>query len=370
VATAIRPPDSALPQGFYAQAKSVAEYAAIFINTGSTPTLKVGEKFNVVGYYTGDGVGLGQLVSIVSITPTGTTDIVTSTSVTDPATIATGGGNAEKYESMLTHVNNVSVTVMNADTPNDWDEFKVTGVLRVDDELSPTLGNDYDPLTTPPFPKLAGVLTYSYSNHKLLPLIPVEAVRNPQNLLHPPLGTSVTLRDMYVTAIAANGSYVGFNAQDVTRNPFTGIFVYTATPPSVAVGNRVNVKGNYGEFFTQGELNGNPVVTITSTSTSLPFAPLVVLPGSIATFGADAEKYESMLLQVNGVAVADVNPDVPSDYDEFKVDSGLRVDDLLFPSLNNNYALGTTFTKIVGVHAFTFSNHKLEPRSASDIVTP
>jgi cytosine/adenosine deaminase-related metal-dependent hydrolase len=364
--TALRPAGDPT-QGFYAQTVPPLEYGGIFVNTGSTtPAVRVGDVVDVSGLYQGDAA-LSRIVNpVLTVSGTGA---VPSVAVA-PSAVATGGPLAERYESMLIDVGPVSVTVQNPDAPADFDEFAVTGNLRVDDQLSPSVGNDYAVGTA--FGKLDGVLGYSFGNHKLLVLIPIDAVRSTAHPLHPPVGTSVTLRDLYVTAIAANApNYVGFFAQAASAGaPFTGIFVYTATPPAVAVGNRVNVRGNYNEYFGLGELNGSPVVTITDPGTTLPFAPLSVAPASIATGGADAEKYESILLEVQSVAVTVQNPDAPADFDEFQVTGGLRVDDLLLPALDNTYPVGITFAQIAGVHVFTFNNHKLCPRVPSDVVTP
>jgi hypothetical protein len=56
---------------------------------------------------------------------------------------------------------------MNPDTPQDFDEFAITGNLRVDDELNPTQDNLF--IVGTAFTKITGVLTYSFSNFKLAP---------------------------------------------------------------------------------------------------------------------------------------------------------------------------------------------------------
>jgi hypothetical protein len=129
------------------------------------------------------------------------------------------------------------------------------------------------------------------------------------------------------------------------------------------------VTGVYGEYYGQAELT-EPVVTVVDGGTSLPFGPLTVSPAAVATGGVDAEKYEGMLLTVVGVSVTATNPDAPADYDEFQVTGGLRVDDLVYPALDKAFPFGTPFSSLTGVHAFTYSDHKLAPRSAADIVSP
>jgi hypothetical protein len=79
-----------------------------------------------------------------------------------------------------------------------------------------------------------------------------------------------------------------------------------------------------------------------------------------------------MLVSLDTVSVAIVNADAPKDFDEFSITDGssgvLRVDDFLYDALDNNYALGATFSKVVGICGFSFSNRKVYPRSAADLV--
>lgn len=200
--------------------------------------------------------------------------------------------------------------------------------------------------------------------------VDVTAVRNPQDPDHPAIGTTVTISGMYVTALRPNtGSSRGFYVQNDSLQPFTGIFVFTGSAsPGVAVGNRVSVTGIYSEYYDQSEL-GSPTVNVEDSGTTLPFGPIVISnPANVATGGSKAEGYESMLLEIDNVAVTVVNPDAPSNYGEFAVTGNLRIGNLLYPALANTFPVGTTFTKIVGVETYTFSNYKLEPRSAGDVV--
>ena len=52
---------------------------------------------------------------------------------------------------------------------------------------------------------------------------------------------------------------------------------------------------------------------------------------------------------------------------EFAVDAGLRVDDY-FHAVTPLPAVGTKFSKLVGVLRFANGNTKLEPRDATDLV--
>ncbi|MBK8995553.1 MAG: amidohydrolase family protein [Myxococcales bacterium] len=200
--------------------------------------------------------------------------------------------------------------------------------------------------------------------------ISIEALRDPAHPQHPKPGAAVKLTGLYVTALRPDtGKARGFYVQDASLKPFTGIFVFTAgVTPGVAVGNKVDISATYEEFFNLSELV-NAAVTITDSGTTLPFGPIAITnPAEIATGGAKAEGYESMLVSISAVQVTNMNPDSPKDFDELAVTGNLRVDDELDPTIDNTFLVGASFSKITGILTFSFSNHKLAPRSASEMV--
>jgi hypothetical protein len=209
----------------------------------------------------------------------------------------------------------------------------------------------------------------SLNNPGFLPCpLPVQAVRDSTHPDHPAPGTRVALSGLVVTALrAGNGSTSGFYVQHPSREPFSGIFVYTGSQPrTVGVGNRVWVAGRYQEYFGLSELT-EPVAGLEDPTTRLSIEPIEVAPAEIATGGPLAEAYESMLVRVTEVSVTTTNPDLPNDYDEFAVTGGLRIDDRLFPELDNAYPAGKSFGSIAGILEFSFSNSKLLPRGANDL---
>lgn len=210
-----------------------------------------------------------------------------------------------------------------------------------------------------------------------LQTLPIKAIRDPDDPQHPALGAAVKITDAYVTAVRPKtGGSQGFYVQDTSLAPFSGIFVFTANQsPTVQIGNRVTIQGTYEEYFGLTELTF-VTVTVDDPGTTLPFQPIdIASPGTIATGGDMAEGFESMLLKIGAVTITTVNPDAPSDFDEFSVTGGLRIDDLISDNvkdmgLNNACAVGTPFDSITGIHAFSFSNYKLQPRFTADVVQP
>jgi predicted extracellular nuclease len=102
----------------------------------------------------------------------------------------------------------------------------------------------------------------------------------------PLVGTTVTDILGVVTAISGNGFWFQQETADTSVATSEGLFVFTSSPPAVAVGDRVAVDGRVAEFrpggstgpnLTTTELTG-PSVTVLSSGTALP-PPALIGPG-------------------------------------------------------------------------------------------
>lgn len=186
---------------------------------------------------------------------------------------------------------------------------------------------------------------------------------------HPAIGEVVTISGAVVTAVRCSGDSFWVQAPGMAGYGGIRVFGGDSLDVAVAVGDVVSVTGAYDEFYSVSELEVDSADGIVVTGQAAVPAPLVVDPGDIAAGGILAEQLESMLVRVEGVSVEDANPDAPSDYDEFSVTGGLRVDDFACPdALDNTYAAGAAFSSVTGVVYYSFGNTKILPRSLSDIV--
>ncbi len=181
---------------------------------------------------------------------------------------------------------------------------------------------------------------------------------------HPAEGSSVALEGLVVTGVREGSGYF---AQDPSVTEFGGVWVYDYGEAAVAVGDQVSVSGVYEEYYGLIEIFEG-VTEVTGVG-SVPDPIEISDACSIATGGADAERYEAMLVRVSGVSVTNENPDAPDDYSEFEVAGCLRVDELLWPTdvAWLDRTVGTSYGAITGVLNYGYENFKLLPRGADDV---
>jgi hypothetical protein len=185
--TGIRP-DFGNSRGFHIETGTQTPFTGVFVFTGAaTPPVKVGDVVSVTGTYE-QYFGLDEIsFPTIQIEQTGS-PLPFSPLLVDPADIATGGLSAVDHQSMLVAVDAVQITNLNPDQPMDFDEFAVTGNLRVDDGLSDAskdMGlNNACPVGTQ-FEQLVGVLGWSFDNSKLQPRSEGDVVLGPNNMCDP-----------------------------------------------------------------------------------------------------------------------------------------------------------------------------------------
>jgi predicted extracellular nuclease len=125
-------------------------------------------------------------------------------------------------------------------------------------------------------------------------------------------GQGLGTNDNIVTTLAPDGFFIQTPEarSDNDVNTSDGIFVFTGAPPSVSVGDQVNVRGTVVEFFGFTEINANS--TAVTGSGALP--PAVVLDDNVpspdpmtSSCDIEFECYEGMLVQITGGTVTGPN---------------------------------------------------------------
>lgn len=185
--TAVRP-NTGNSRGFYIQNDTTEPWNGIFVFTGGTaPGVQIGNQVSVAGVYT-EFNGLGEIGSpTVQILDNGVV-LPFQPLMLDPASLATGQPNAEPYESMLVRVGPVSIVTQNSDDPMDFDEFTITGNLRVDDQITDAIkdmGLNNACMAGTQFDDIIGIVGFSFANSKLQPRIKADVDLANMNMCDP-----------------------------------------------------------------------------------------------------------------------------------------------------------------------------------------
>ncbi len=196
-----------------------------------------------------------------------------------------------------------------------------------------------------------------------------------------PVGSAVSLRDVIVTGIDTFGGRTGsIYVQEEEGGAFSGVLVFVpaATSAALAVGDIVDIDGGVkDEFALNSDTTGRTLtevspadggtITITKTGSGTVPAPEVVSAFDLAADDAEAEKWEGVLITLEGVRALG---------DAFGVSNS--DDTLKEMSISGPYRVGGSLTDLTGVEGDCYSsitgindyffNYKVLPRSASDIV--
>jgi hypothetical protein len=184
----------------------------------------------------------------------------------------------------------------------------------------------------------------------------------------PLLKAAVVLDSVRVTALRTQDSK-GFYVEDGDHAAYSGIFVYTgSTTPSVKPGDLVRLQGYFDSFQGTDELLASEVLSKATATDTYP--PLLVSIAELADGASEAAGLAALFVRVEGASIETSNPDAPKDYDESLLFGGLRLDDLLYPELDNLYPVGTTFSSVTGIAGLSFGHQKLYPRGAADLMLP
>jgi len=144
----------------------------------------------------------------------------------------------------------------------------------------------------------------------------------------PYVGAIVTIDGGIVTALAPDGFFIQMPIGDGNPDTSDGIFVFTGGPPSVAVGDLVNVTGLVNEFFGLTEISASgPAITVVGSGVlpaAVEFNADVPSPDPTAPSCAiEYECYEGMLVTIPAGIVAASNQEFGSDpFAEIHVTAG------------------------------------------------
>ncbi len=279
---------------------------------------------------------------------------------TVPAPVALGDGAGvawEDYESVVVTLDSQTVTAIDG-----FQTGTLSGGIKLDDGFQYL---DYD--CRGAFASVSGIVFYSYETHSINPRR--DSDLGAYTAPSPVAGTIASVQagdvcgPVLVEGVVATTPGVEdegsttFFVQDAGGGPTSGVAVYVPDEVvTVAVGDVFTLAGSAEEFYDFTQLRVTDAATnLTNTGTgSIPFAE------SLSAAPEDWEPYEGML-----VTLADLTVTSDAEYGEVQTNYGVKMDDLYYA---HEAANGTTFATATGVLYYSYSEWKLEPRGAADLV--
>ena len=292
------------------------------------------------------------------------TDVTVSFTVSN-FTVATSGGDGHVHYAV-----DGGTTVMQYTT----DDIALTGLSESSHTVIVWLAdNSHANLS----PHVADTVAFTVSTQTVTSIYDIQFVSDPTTDDASPLyGQTVIISGVVTAEFWGSSSNRYLYVQDA-EGPWNGVVCFeyngwdtfnfvssTGITNSVAEGDSVTVTGTVDEYYNLTEIVDVTDVIVHGPAVNM-ISPAVVTPGQIMTGGSDAEAYEGCLVKVDNVAVD--NADLGNG--EWSVTDGtdsMRVDDIwdyyYFPDS------GQALAGVAGVMTYTYSNTKLEPRLARDVV--
>ncbi|MGM0843728.1 MAG: cell wall-binding repeat-containing protein [Bacillota bacterium] len=166
-------------------------------------------------------------------------------------------------------------------------------------------------------------------------------------------GSAVKVEGIATAAFVVGGSTNLF-IQDETAGIVVRAAGITAEP-----GDEVVVEGTLDDYFGLAQVTtSSSDVKVKTKAAGVPAAE--VLTGS--AFKSDGEKYEGTFVEFNNITVVSV-----SSYGDFTVTDGTE-ELMITPKEKTLLEAGKTYDVIRGVIDYSYSNYKLVPRAAADVV--
>ncbi len=182
------------------------------------------------------------------------------------------------------------------------------------------------------------------------------------NYPSPLLNTAVTVRGIVCAAYTK-----GFFIADAA-GPWNGIYIYVGSGNKPAIGDEVEVSGKVSEYYGLTEISSPPSVT-TLSSGNTPYGPSLVTAADIPYGLADAavsEQYESVFVELHDITALTGN----DGYNQWTFSDASneigKADDWGYDA---DPAVGQNFAILRGPLVYDYSEYKVLPRDANDVVT-
>lgn len=287
-------------------------------------------------------------------------DVEVTGEATIPAPVDLGdgaGADWESYESVA-----VTLTAQTVESVDAYNTGTLSGGIKLDDGFQYL---EFDCRGS--FESISGIVFYQYEAWSLNPRSDDDMVGYVAPEAAPTTVAAIQagdwcgpaiLEDVVATTPAiddGDGNSVFF-VQDAGGGAMSGLGAFVPdTLVTVNAGDVVTLTGSATEFydFTQVYM-ADATGLEAGGSTGTPVAE------SLSSAPSDWEPYEGMLVTLAGVSVTS-----DQEYGEVQTDWTIKIDDLFY---DHSLANGDALSMVTGVVYYSYSEWKLEPRTADDIV--
>ncbi len=186
----------------------------------------------------------------------------------------------------------------------------------------------------------------------------------------PMIGTLVTVTGVVTANHSVSSTH--FYLQDdtdpqSTGGAWNGVYVYDAGDYSPAIGDKIQLTAEVGEYYGKTELLNIAAYTLISSGNALP-PPAVIQTGDIQYDAKIGEPYEGVFIRLNNVTVT--NPDADS-YHNWHISDGSGTAQMDAPATAVQYTyepkLNDHIEFILGCVEYTYDQFEIEVRSDDDI---
>ncbi|MEM7155449.1 MAG: lamin tail domain-containing protein [Myxococcota bacterium] len=182
-----------------------------------------------------------------------------------------------------------------------------------------------------------------------------------------PSGTEVDVRGVIVTGVANSGFFV----QEPFGGEYGGVYVYTETPPTVLVGDEVDLRGIAAEFGELTEIDISRGMVSPTGVQDVILSPAPIALSEIS--GGAGEPWEGVLVRIEGMPLSVVALPGSSEFDVGGAGpETVRIDNFLYnvfdvPETYVDFGVDAGFMAINGPLNFNGGEFKVAPRSAEDL---
>ena len=285
-------------------------------SAGTLHSVAEGDSVTVIGtvdeYYcsTCDD-GLTEITGVTAVIIHGPAVNMINPSIVAPGQIMTGGSDAEKFESCLITVQDVTV-----DNPDlgfgEWSASDGTNSMRLDDVWD----YYYYPENGQSLAEVSGVMTYSYGNTKLLPRLARDIVEANGDPIRIQRIQQVLYSDLIKAAVdtRSDSSYFSIGLHGSSWSPPAGSPTIT-TRGIVTMPTGLSYAGS-GVKFIFADVNGGPwsaIMSYDSDSSAFPVlfeGDLVELTGTVAEYRSDVSNMTEIWI-TEPVDILDIEQSLP-----------------------------------------------------------